>query len=79
MSPYKKRCRSRASDRSRLTIARPKATMAEKKTPMTVSLDNPELRCMIMIPKPTSKPKAGMDQLGSTAKSRPRATPAKAE
>ena len=37
MSPYKKRCISRATPGTRLTTARPKATTAENTMPMTVS------------------------------------------
>ena len=63
----------------RLTTARPKATTAEKTMPMTVSEERALPRRTAMTASPTSTPNAGMDQCGSTDRSRPRATPAKAE
>ena len=47
--------------------------------PMTVSEERALPRRTAMTASPTSTPNAGMDQCGSTDRSRPRATPAKAE
>ena len=46
---------------------------------MIVSEERALFRCTPMIPNPTRMPKSGMARCGSTAKSRPSATPAKAE
>ena len=79
ISPKRNCCMLRAVPCERLTTARPKATTAEKTTPMAMSDEMLLLLCRATMPSPTRMPKASMVHLGSQASSRPNATPAKAE